>query len=84
MLEDKICTESKGNFSSHQEYSDFHRRHSKLDKNIEEQLVYPITSAQDYGWHSNGVKDVNRKVFGKKTCFETKYASEMVKSGEYY
>ena len=74
----------KRNFASHQEYRDYHQRHARGSLGPKDQLIEPLTAAQAYGWHSDELRDTSRKVYGKKTCFETKYASELVKSGIYY
>lgn len=74
----------KRNFTSHQEYRDHHQRHARGELGPKDQLIRPLTVAQSYGWHSDELRDTNRTVHGKKVCFETKYASELVKSGIYY
>lgn len=82
--------------SSYREYRDQTNRHVRTKKGPNEILTKPLTNSQEYGWvggcsdndnnSRNNVEVMNniigpRVIKGKKSCAETIYANELVKSG---
>ena len=68
-------------YESYQEYSDLTRRHVRKRLAPKESLGKPLTSSQDFGWTADKVEGLSHKIHGKRSCPETIYASELVKSG---
>jgi hypothetical protein len=71
---------------SNEEYRGRIRRQRHLTGgSAREQCTSPLTASQDLGWHANKANNGQKlKIFGKKSCAETMYASELVKSGMYF
>mmetsp|Transcript_55001 Transcript_55001/g.66240 ORF Transcript_55001/g.66240 Transcript_55001/m.66240 type:complete len:225 (+) Transcript_55001:96-770(+) len=71
---------SKTTYSSYDDYRDASHRHVRIDKNPRDLLRSPLTSGQEFGWK---VDEFRKEDFGwgKKSCPETRYANDVVKSG---
>ena len=70
-------------FGSHSNYRDAMRRHKRAVDGPEKLLSKPLTASQEYGWFGgdgNGARS-NPRIMGKKSCAETIYQSELIKSG---
>ena len=72
---------SGAEFTSNEEFRDYNRRHIRLEKHPNEKYSTPLTAQQDLGWQPTDPNLHKEKVHGKKSCPETVYASELVKSG---
>ena len=70
-------------FGSHSNYRDAMRRHKRAVDDPEKLLTKPLTASQEYGWFGggNGAGSEQQKIMGKKSCAETIYQSELIKSG---
>ena len=70
---------------SNEEYRNRIRRQRHLAAVGTHTSSSPLTAAQDLGWHATERGNKEKiKIFGKKSCAETMYASELVKSGLYF
>ncbi len=67
--------------SSWREYRDAASRHVRKPEGPRDVLLKPLTSHQEFGWTCAGYDAFPTKVYAKKSCEETKYASHLVKSG---
>ena len=71
-------------FGSHSNYRDAMRRHKRVVDDPDKLLSKPLTASQEYGWLSgdgDGAGSNPQKIMGKKSCAETIYQSELIKSG---
>ena len=69
-------------FGSHSNYRDAMRRHKRAVDDPEKFLSKPLTASQEYGWFGgDGAGSEQQKIMGKKSCAETIYQSELIKSG---
>jgi len=68
-------------YESYQEYSDLTRRHVRKRLAPKDSLLKSLTSSQDFGWTVDTAEGLSHKLHGKRSCPETIYASELVKSG---
>jgi hypothetical protein len=59
------------------------QKHKRNQNGPKDTLIGPLSSGQEIGWNASEFVE-KRKVFGKKSCAETIYASELVKSGVFY
>lgn len=75
-------TSGSKTFCSNEEYRMAVKTQQGLAFGPRESQTRPLTAAQDYGWHHEGSEHVT--IFGKKSCAETVYASELVKSGRFF
>uniref|UniRef100_A0A7S2V2Y5 EF-hand domain-containing protein n=1 Tax=Fibrocapsa japonica TaxID=94617 RepID=A0A7S2V2Y5_9STRA len=69
-------------FSSNLEYRENMHKHTRLNTGPTDKYNQPMTASQEYGWQHKEVDQAPRA--GKKSCEETLYAAELVKSGMYY
>ena len=82
---DNVMGESTSAYSgSHSNYQDAMRRHERALIGPEKLLACPLTASQKYGWFGDEVGRSSHKVLGKKSCAETIYQSELIKSGVLY
>eukprot|EP00752_Nemacystus_decipiens_P010664 g9496.t1 len=59
------------------------RRHEYIARGPRERYARTVTAVQEHGWQDQ--LEINKQVVhGKKSCAETVYASELVKSGVYF
>jgi len=64
-------------------YRDDMHKHKRLEYEPHDKFRQPLTTSMDYGWYKpTKVERVQR--IPNKSCAETLYASEMVKSGIYF
>ena len=78
---DNVMGESTSAYSgSHSNYQDAMRRHERALIGPEKLLACPLTASQKYGWFGDEVGRSSHKVLGKKSCAETIYQSELIKS----
>ena len=69
-------------FGSHSNYRDAMRRHKRAVDDPDKILSKPLTASQEYGCLCGGGVGSNpQKIMGKKSCAETIYQSELIKSG---
>mmetsp|Transcript_29357 Transcript_29357/g.43107 ORF Transcript_29357/g.43107 Transcript_29357/m.43107 type:complete len:187 (-) Transcript_29357:1177-1737(-) len=68
--------------TSHQQLKDLHRRNTRPGPKM--QFVQPITAGQEFGWNHDQINRSEHIIRGKRSCAETEYASELIKSGVYY
>ena len=71
-------------FGSHSNYRDAMRRHKRAVDDPDKLFSKPLTASQEYGWfgcNSDGDRSNPQKIMGKKSCAETIYQSELIKSG---
>lgn len=71
-------------FGSHSNYRDAMRRHKRTVDSPNKLLSKPLTACQEYGWFGgdgDGDRSNPQKIMGKKSCAETIYQSELIKSG---
>ncbi|CAM9214907.1 unnamed protein product [Laminaria digitata] len=74
---------SGSDFNSNQLFRETVRRHEFIARGPRERYSGTVTAAHEQGWQDQ--LEVNRQVVhGKKSCAETVYASELVKSGVYF
>lgn len=71
-------------YTSYQEYRDATHRHVRVPQGPKQVWKEPLTSSQDWGWTVDTFDYNSQKIQGKKSCPETIYASELVKSGINY
>ncbi len=70
-------------FSSSNEFTEKMKTHKRMQLAPQEKYRTPITTAQEYGWHQQiNVEKTERKP--NISCPETRYASELIKSGIYF
>ncbi len=70
-------------FSSSHDYRQKLRAHKRVQLDPQEKYTAPMTSAQEYGWFTQtSVERTARKP--NISCPETRYASELVRSGIFY
>ena len=69
-------------FTSGERYREAKRRHVRHEHEPQDRYRTPLTSAQEYGWYNATPVEVQKRR-PKKSCPETLFASEMVKSGMY-
>lgn len=82
---DDVMVESTSCYSgSHSSYRDAMRRHKRALIGPEKVLACPLTASQKYGWFGDEAVSSSHKVMGKKSCAETIYQSELIKSGVLY
>ena len=82
---DNVMGESTSAYSgSHSNYRDAMRRHERALMGPEKLLASPLTASQKYGWFGDEAGRSSHKVMGKKSCAETIYQSELIKSGVLY
>ena len=82
---DDVMEESTSCYSgSHSSYRDAMRRHKRALIGPEKVLACPLTASQKYGWFGDETVRSSHKVMGKKSCAETIYQSELIKSGVLY
>ena len=79
-VNDRLLSSSNEN-SSWREYRDAAARHVRKPEGPRDLLLKPLTSSQEVGWACTGSDAFPTKVYAKKSCEETKYASHLVKSG---
>lgn len=90
-MKDKVSQEQfnghnksrQANYSSYQKYKDATHRHVRIKEGPKEVLPKPLTVSQDYGfieasWPQDPV------THARKSCEETNYACELIKSGIMY
>ncbi|GMH75166.1 hypothetical protein TL16_g06671 [Triparma laevis f. inornata] len=70
-------------YNSYDELCKAKEKGIKLDKGPKENLTGPMTAVQEFGWLAHESVE-KRTIHGKKSCAETVYASELVKSGVFY
>lgn len=70
--------------TSHQQLKDSYRRNTRPQHGPKEQFVQPITAGQEFGWNYDQIDSSEHIIRGKKSCAETEYASELIKSGVYF
>eukprot|EP00611_Tribonema_gayanum_P015197 TRINITY_DN27019_c0_g1_i1.p1 TRINITY_DN27019_c0_g1~~TRINITY_DN27019_c0_g1_i1.p1 ORF type:complete len:209 (-),score=77.95 TRINITY_DN27019_c0_g1_i1:300-872(-) len=71
--------------TSNEEYRNRVRRHRGLHLAPQEQYAVPLKAAQDLGWQQRPPGEgAAARAHSKKSCEETKFAAEMVKSGMYF
>lgn len=88
---DKIEAESKlkddeigsNYFGSYHDYRDAMQRHKRTRDGPQTVLERPLTVSQEYGWNINN-NTHKPEIFGKKSCPETIYAAELIKSNVIY
>ncbi|CAM9585052.1 unnamed protein product [Hapterophycus canaliculatus] len=74
---------SGSDFNSNQSFRETVRRHEYIARGPRERYAGTVTAVQEHGWQDQ--LDTNKQVVhGKKSCPETVYASELVKSGVYF
>ncbi len=66
--------------SSWRDYRDAAARHVRKPEGPRDILLKPLTSHQEFGWTCAGSDAFPTKVYAKKSCEETKYASHLAKS----
>ena len=72
------------NYTSYQEYKDATHRHVRVRRGPKQKWEEPLTSSQEWGWTVDSFDFSSQKIHGRKSCPETIYASELVKSGINY
>ncbi|CAM9713846.1 unnamed protein product [Scytosiphon promiscuus] len=74
---------SGSDFNSNQCFRERVRRHEHIARGPRERYAGTVTAVQEHGWQDQ--LEINKQVVhGKKSCPETVYASELVKSGVYF
>jgi len=84
--QDALSTEMIGSAANYKSYDELEQAKKKHVRNIggpKDVLVAPLTAVQEIGWNAGEFIE-KRTVHGKKSCAETIYASELVKSGVFY
>jgi len=71
------------NYVSYDDMEQSKKKHIRLNYGPKDKLISPLTAVQEIGWNAGEFIE-KRTVHGKKSCAETIYASELVKSGVYY
>ena len=80
----KAATAGNG-YKSNEEYRQAIRTQQGLETGPRDAQLRPLTAAQDLGWQKDGSSNTARVfIHGKKSCPETVYASELVKSGRFF
>ena len=74
---------SAANYASYDELQLATKKHRRTDKGPKDTLVGPLTAVQEYGWNAHEFVE-KKTILGKKSCAETIYASELIKSGVFY
>mmetsp|Transcript_25669 Transcript_25669/g.33614 ORF Transcript_25669/g.33614 Transcript_25669/m.33614 type:complete len:187 (+) Transcript_25669:58-618(+) len=69
-------------FKSNEEYRRHLHKHTRLDRDPNQKYHTPMTATQEIGWKNHEMPPEQRHA--KKSCEETLYAAELVKSGVYY
>jgi len=70
-------------YKSNQLLRQHHHHHQRLEYNPQDRYRTPVTSAQQIGWYGpSGVEKIERRP--NKSCDETKFACEMIKSRLYF
>jgi hypothetical protein len=79
----RFTTSSASEFTSGEEYRHHIRRHTRMRDGPTDKWASPVTAAQDVGFCAH---EANLKPPGnpKKSCAETVYAAELIKSGVFY
>jgi hypothetical protein len=79
----KVAPSERQLFTSNHDYRDAVRRHSCTES---KDMSMSLTSNQSYGWkRGNDAYDlIPHKIRGKKSCPETLYCNEFIKSGLTY
>lgn len=85
-LDDVMGETDSSYFGSHSSYRDAMRRHKRTADGPDKLLSKPLTASQEYGWFGGNGKDTHSSsqtvnLMGKKSCAETIYQSELIKSG---
>eukprot|EP00903_Cladosiphon_okamuranus_P019901 g18292.t1 len=74
---------SGSDLNSNQSFRETVRRHEYIARGPRERYARTVTAVQEHGWQDQ--LETNKQVtHGKKSCAETVYASELVKSGVYF
>ncbi|CAM9522095.1 unnamed protein product [Ectocarpus sp. 12 AP-2014] len=74
---------SGSEFNSNQNFREKVRRREYIARGPRERYARTVTAVQEHGWQDQ--LEINKQmVHGKKSCAETVYASELVKSGVYF
>eukprot|EP00752_Nemacystus_decipiens_P010665 g9496.t2 len=74
---------SGSDLNSNQSFRETVRRHEYIARGPRERYARTVTAVQEHGWQDQ--LEINKQVVhGKKSCAETVYASELVKSGVYF
>merc|ERR1719362_2671198 len=68
-------------YTSHKDLTDDIVKHRRMMKDPMDKFKAPMTESQGIGWHE---EEVFNERFPKSSCAETRYADEMVKSGQEY
>ena len=74
---------SAANYRSYDELQLSTKKHKRTTRAPKDSFVGPLTAVQEIGWNAEE-KLEERTIHGKKSCAETIYASELVKSGVFY
>ena len=74
---------SAATYTSYDELCKAKQKGFRLEHGPKETLVAPLTAVQEFGWSAHEhIEKIS--IHGKKSCPETIYASELVKSGVFY
>ena len=68
-------------FNSSREFKDSMTRHHRMERDVQQKQIAPLTSTQEYGWDE---QELQPPVAGRNGSEITKYAAELVKNGIYY
>merc|ERR1711871_673411 len=79
----KNVVSSGSEFSSGELYRHHIRRHTRMKHDPNNKYSQPLTAAQDVGWTAHEAQLEAPKA-PKKSCAETVYAAELIKSGVFY
>ena len=74
---------SGSEFASGELYRHHIRRHTRMKHDPNNKYSQPLTAAQDVGWTAHEAQLEAPKA-PKKSCAETVYAAELIKSGVFY
>jgi hypothetical protein len=79
----KQIVSSGSEFASGEEYRHHIRRHTRMKGGPTDKYGAPITATQDIGWRAHEA-ELKPPDAPKKSCDETVYAAELIKSGVFY
>lgn len=82
-LEETSKIGSAANYQSFDDLQVATKRHLRTEKGPKDTLTAPLTAVQEVGWNAHEFIE-KKTVHGKKSCPETIYASELVKSGVFF
>ena len=68
-------------FNSSSEFQDSLKRHHRMDRNLQDKQINPLTCSQEYGWDKQSPE---KPKAGRETSAVAKFAEELIRNGIYY